>query len=139
MTSDTSSDSSKLNRVINIVFLEDEPDLSIIIRMTLEYMQNIEAIVIPNAEEALEYFEKNHEEIDVIVSDHYLPGMTGIEFLEIIKEKYPKIVRYVVTGSIQNEVFIEAKEKAEPQHIFEKPLIIEDIIYEIVKLFLSRQ
>jgi len=36
--------------------------------------------------------------IEVVVSDHSMPGMTGVEFLSVVKRLYPKIIRVVVSG-----------------------------------------
>ncbi len=117
---------------IKILFVEDEPDLIVIIRMSLEYMENIQAIVVPDAESALEFLELNS--VDAVVSDHYLPGMLGIDLLTKIKNEYPDIERFLITGSILDEVFENAEKLAKPTAIFEKPLIIEDIIQKIVSI-----
>jgi len=39
-----------------------------------------------------------HTEIDVIVSDQRMPGMTGVEFLRKVKTLYPHTVRIVLSG-----------------------------------------
>ena len=117
--------------IIHILFVEDEPDLNVLINLSLEYTDGIEAEVVPSAEDAIKYLETH--KVDAIVSDHYLPKMLGIDLLVYVKEKYPKISRFLLTGSIQNEVFQRANKEAEPLAIFEKPLIIQDIIEEVLK------
>jgi CheY-like chemotaxis protein len=49
-----------------------------------------------NAEAALEILA--HNEVGVILSDHRMPGMTGIELLSQIKTQYPHTVRLVLSG-----------------------------------------
>lgn len=49
-----------------------------------------------SGEEALEIMAKN--DIGVILSDHRMPGMTGIELLSRVKTMYPNTVRLVLSG-----------------------------------------
>jgi len=39
-----------------------------------------------------------HNEVHVVMADHRMPEMTGTEFLTLVKERYPDIVRLVFTG-----------------------------------------
>jgi YesN/AraC family two-component response regulator len=41
------------------------------------------------------------EEIHVVVTDMRMPGMDGLELIQTIKEKYPHIVRIVLSGYAQ--------------------------------------
>ncbi len=50
-------------------------------------------------EEALEIMQQ--EEIHVVVTDMRMPGMDGLELIQTIKEKYPHIVRIVLSGYAQ--------------------------------------
>lgn len=49
-----------------------------------------------SAEEGLALLETTP--IDVVVSDQRMPGMTGSEFLCVVREKYPDTVRLMLTG-----------------------------------------
>jgi putative two-component system response regulator len=49
-----------------------------------------------SAEKGLELL--NEQDIGVVLSDRIMPGMDGIEFLGMVKEKYPDIVRILLTG-----------------------------------------
>ena len=49
-----------------------------------------------SGEEGLNILEK--ENVQVILSDHKMPGMSGAEFLGIVKEKYPATIRIMLTG-----------------------------------------
>jgi CheY-like chemotaxis protein len=122
------SSSSKLH----ILFVEDEPDLQKVIQLALKSDDTIIFEVVSSAEKAIEYL-KDHE-VDAIVSDHYLPGMTGVELLKSLKDSNPNIIRFLLTGSVENEVFEMAEQDAMPVKIFEKPLILEDIINEIKEI-----
>lgn len=49
-----------------------------------------------SCKEALEILER--EEVHVIVTDMLMPEMNGLEFLKVVREKYPQIVRLVLSG-----------------------------------------
>ena len=56
--------------------------------------------------EALEFLRKNPA--DVIIPDHRMPGMTGIEFLIKARKLYPDVVRVLLTGYADMGVAIRA-------------------------------
>ncbi|MGH6645513.1 EAL domain-containing protein [Aquabacterium sp.] len=47
-------------------------------------------------------------EVDVILSDQRMPGMTGVEFLRRAKELYPKTVRMVLSGYTELQSITDA-------------------------------
>ncbi len=58
----------------------------------------------PNAQAALEHLEKNPCEL--IVTDIQMPVMDGAAFLEIVREKYPKIIRFALSGHAQRDIML---------------------------------
>lgn len=44
---------------------------------------------------------------DVIVSDMKMPGMSGVEFLRIIKERYPSTVRLILSGYSDRDLILQ--------------------------------
>jgi DNA-binding response OmpR family regulator len=36
--------------------------------------------------------------VDLVLSDHKMPGMTGSEFLREVSERWPTVVRVLITG-----------------------------------------
>ena len=59
-----------------------------------------------SGKEALEILEKN--EVHVIVTDMRMPEMGGLELLKAVKEKYPHIVRMVLSGYTQVTTLLTA-------------------------------
>lgn len=51
-----------------------------------------------SAAEALEWLESNADACDIIVSDHGMIGMTGLQLLQIVAERYPAIRRVLLSG-----------------------------------------
>jgi CheY-like chemotaxis protein len=56
-----------------------------------------EVLTSSSGAEALQLIE-NSEPIQVVVSDHRMPGLSGAQFLQAVREKYPLIVRVLLTG-----------------------------------------
>jgi CheY-like chemotaxis protein len=59
--------------------------------------------------------------VDVIVSDQRMPGMTGVQFLRIAKEKYPDTVRIVLSGYTELQSVTEAVNEGAIYKFLTKP------------------
>jgi len=72
-----------------------------------------------NALEGLELLEKH--QFGVIVSDHLMPKMTGVEFLSQVKERYPDTVRIILSGYIDLNLVTDAINKGAIYKFLNKP------------------
>lgn len=90
--------------------------------------------VAESADEALEIIEElQAEETDilVIVSDWLMPGIKGDEFLIRVHQKYPKIIKVMLTGQADEAAIQRAKEKAELHNCLYKPWSSQELIETI--------
>jgi diguanylate cyclase (GGDEF)-like protein/PAS domain S-box-containing protein len=85
------------------------------------------------AEEALEIL--GREEIDVIVSDQRMPGMTGTELLSRVKEMYPDIVRIVLSGYTDLAAITNAINEGAIYKFLTKPWTDEELRTQIRDAF----
>lgn len=67
------------------------------------------------------------EEISVVLSDQRMPGMTGTEFLSIVKEKYPESVRVVLSGYADAATILDSINKGAIYRFLTKPWNDEEI------------
>jgi DNA-binding NtrC family response regulator len=58
------------------------------------------------AEEGLKVLE--NEKFDVIISDHRMPGMSGVELLEKVGIDYPHMTRIIISEYVNDEVIRSA-------------------------------
>jgi CheY-like chemotaxis protein len=68
-----------------------------------------------NADEALELIEELHEEdvsILLIISDWLMPGIKGDELLIRVHEKFPKVIKILLTGQADEVAINRAKNEA---------------------------
>jgi putative nucleotidyltransferase with HDIG domain len=122
-----------------ILVVDDERDILELLQETFEDAGYQVSIAV-NATDALEIFEK--ENPDVILSDNRMPGMSGIEFFEEVREKASDSVRILMTGYADLNIAIEAINRGWVYKFVAKPFKLEEILvtiqraleyYEIVK------
>lgn len=79
--------------------------------------------------EALRLLENN--EVQVILSDQRMPGMTGVEMLTEVRERYPEIIRMVLSGYSDISAISDAVNKGNIYKFLFKPwdneLLLENI------------
>jgi len=84
-----------------------------------------------NAEDALEIIDELDEEgtnVLVIVSDWLMPGLKGDEFLIKVHEKFPKIVKVLLTGQADQEAVDRARDQANLHRCIHKPWSSKELI-----------
>jgi CheY-like chemotaxis protein len=84
-----------------------------------------------NAEDAFEIIEEldaENVEILVIVSDWLMPGLKGDEFLIKVHEKFPKIIKVLLTGQADEEAVERARIHANLHKCISKPWQVNDLI-----------
>jgi two-component system NtrC family sensor kinase len=73
----------------------------------------------PDATVGLKVLEQ--EPVQVVVSDYRMPGMSGVEFLRAVKERWPRIQRVLLTGQADSTAIEEAVNQAEIFRFIWKP------------------
>jgi len=87
-----------------------------------------------NAEDALEIIEElvaENIQILVIVSDWLMPGLKGDEFLIKVHQKFPNIVKVLLTGQADKEAVERARAKANLHRCIHKPWKTSELIETI--------
>ena len=84
-----------------------------------------------SGKEALEILESN--EVHVICTDMRMPEMNGLELLRIVKEKYPQIVRLVLSGYTQVGMLLTAINQGEIFKFITKPWKLEEEFKTIIE------
>jgi response regulator RpfG family c-di-GMP phosphodiesterase len=80
---------------IKILYVDDEENnlLSFKACFRIKY----EVFLAISAKVGLEILD-NHQEIQVVITDQRMPDTTGVEFLQLLIEKYPNPIRIMLTG-----------------------------------------
>jgi len=78
-----------------------------------------------SAEEALAAFER--EPVHLVMADQRMPGMTGIQLIQRIREQHPEVMRVVFTGYIDMNTAIDAINKGQVFRFVTKPWRDDDL------------
>jgi CheY-like chemotaxis protein len=84
-----------------------------------------------NANEALALLRDLREEktdVLIIVSDWLMPGMKGDEFLTLVHQEFPKVVKVLLTGQADEAAIERAKGQANLHAYLRKPWNSEELI-----------
>ena len=118
-----------------ILIIDDEPTVRAVLRDALSR----EPYVILSAgcaEEALPILER--KEVDVVISDEKMPGMSGTEFLAVVRKKYPDSIRMILTGHASLESAVRAINEGEIYRFFTKPCNVLDVALSVRKALQQR-
>ncbi len=84
-----------------------------------------------DVKEALEIVKKN--EVDIVISDMYMPNLNGIDLIKKIKQLSPKIEIILVTANASIDNAIEAIKEGAYTYI-QKPVNVEELLLNIKKI-----
>jgi DNA-binding NtrC family response regulator len=118
-----------------ILYVDDEPAIGLILQDTLERLGH-SAIGATNVPEALSAMSRGN--IDLIISDFRMPGLSGLEFLELLRDQGRDVPLIMLTGygTIEHAV---AAIKAGAADYITKPLQAEQLQHAVSQaLELSR-
>lgn len=91
----------------HILFVDDEPNiLRGLRRMLYPLRNNWEMVFAENGREALGRL--GESSYDVIVSDMRMPGMDGAHLLSEVRQRYPHIVRIILSGHSDREMILRS-------------------------------
>lgn len=92
---------------MRVLFVDDERNVLSGIRRNLRpYHRRWEMRFVTSGREALEVLEL--EPMDLVVSDIRMPGMNGIELLREVRQRWPQVLRMVLSGESDREALLEA-------------------------------
>lgn len=107
-----------------VLVVDDEPTITELLKDALSRGSDI-ILSAPSAEEALGILDR--EQVDVVISDEMMPGMSGSEFLSVVRKKYPDTIRMILTGHASLESAIRAINEGEIYRFFTKPCNVFDL------------
>jgi response regulator RpfG family c-di-GMP phosphodiesterase len=101
-----------------ILCVDDEPNILNALKRLLR-KEDYQIMTANSGAEGLALLEKNN--VHLVISDHRMPEMSGTEFLKVVKEKYPDIIRITLTGYTEVDAITEAINKGHIYKFFLKP------------------
>jgi two-component system NtrC family sensor kinase len=112
-----------------ILLVDDEPNNLLVLRGFLDDEERWVIHEAATGEEALAIAEKTP--LDVVVSDHRMPGMSGVDLLEKLRRLRPDVAGIVLTGYADMNALEAAINRANAFRFLRKPWEPADILEAI--------
>ncbi len=135
------------NLIELLVFMENKEvlvveDSKISAKIICDLLQTIflKAHISSSGEEALNILETN-KNISLIISDHYMENLDGLEFVKKLrsnKSKYSRIPVIMITTGVSNKVKIDFFKNSITDFL-EKPILQEELKAKIIGIFSNKK
>ena len=100
-----------------IIYVDDEESAVVIFEAAFD--DDYELYLARSAREALEILHR--VPIHLVVADQRMPGMTGVQLLEVIQNEFPDVMRMILTGYSDIDTIIRAINSGRVHHYAAKP------------------
>jgi len=115
-----------------ILFVDDEVNiLKALKRLTRHEPWTV--LCASRGAEALETLERSPAQ--VVVSDQRMPEMSGVDMLQAVRDRYPDVVRMMLTGYTEMNVAVDAINRGEIYRLITKPWNDEELKATIRQAF----
>lgn len=113
---------------LRVLFVDDETSVLDALKRMLHPLRNMWSMTfVTSAQTALEAMEQ--EAFDVIVCDIKMPDMDGAELLELIRKRYPRTLRLVLSGQYSEAMAMRLVRSA--HRFIAKPCTREELLTSI--------
>lgn len=128
-----------MNTSFTILYVDDEADN--LLGFAAVFKRLYRVLTAADAAEALLVLEQ--ESVDLMLTDNRMPGLSGIELLSEVKQRFPTLIRMLVTGYADMHTAIDAINKGKVYHFLLKPWNVDElkeaIAYALEGLRLKRE
>ena len=116
----------------SILLVDDEPHILSALQRTLRAL-NLSVLTANNAGEALAILAENS--VQVILTDHKMPDMSGADLIEIVKREYPDIISIMLSGQADYEQVIHLLNERAVFKFIKKPWSNTEVLETIETAF----
>ncbi|MCZ2128443.1 MAG: response regulator [Anaerolineales bacterium] len=111
----------------HILLVDDQRDILRLLRSTLDTLKNKELVIYEaqSGEEAL--LVASRDQIDLLVTDYKLPGMSGVEFMRKVRARHPEVRVIFITATTDREMRDDMLNSG-AFGIFDKPIPLADFL-----------
>ena len=112
----------------NVLFVDDEENILHSLKRLLR-KEGYRIHTATNGSDGLEIL--NNQDVHLVVTDQRMPEMSGTEFLAKVKEKYPEVIRIVLSGYTEVDSITESINKGHIYKFMLKPWNDQNLKLEI--------
>lgn len=106
----------------NVLIVDDNPNMSSLLSEMLEIF-DFTSVSAKDGREALEMLEKG--KFSLVITDVRMPNMSGVELLQAVKKKNPKLPVVMISGYNIEE--FQGDDNFKPDGFLSKPFMMSDI------------
>lgn len=121
-----------------VLYVDDEASNLLVFEAALK--KHLPVLTATSGEKALELLRAH--EVAVLVADQRMPGMTGVQLIEVVKGEFPDVLRMLMTAYSDLDAAIDAINLGQVQRYIQKPWEPVQLRSELTQardLFLSRR
>src|SRR5664279_1277424 len=119
-----------------ILLVEDEAAVREVTREALE-MGGYRVLEASGPEEASQIVSNRATEIDMLLTDVVMPGISGTELARQLSESRPNLVTVFMSGYAEREV-LRAETRRVMRHHIQKPFTIEGLLSRVAEALAAR-
>jgi len=128
----TVSHDSRARLVGHVLVCEDEPAIRRVVSRTLGSC-GLQVIECASADEALRELERSGADIDLLISDVVMPGMSGVELMRTTRQLHPGIPVMLMTGYAEG-LFDDDPQTQRADAVLAKPFRGEELLAQVREL-----
>ena len=111
-----------------IIFVDDEQMMLEMIKFTISrILIDIDIEIFDCPLKAIDFFENNHHQIDIVVSDFKMPDMNGIELISHLKKINKTIKMGIMSALVQDDKITEPYDSSNIDFYIPKPTTSQEI------------
>lgn len=107
----------------NVLYVDDTEQNLILFEYTFKNDFNV--VLARSGTEVLKLLQD--KEFEVLVTDQRMPGMNGTELLAIVSEKYPDIMRFILTAYTDFQTVVDGVNNGKIYGYFNKPINTDEV------------
>lgn len=106
-----------------ILVVDDERDICELVQLTLEGL-GFEVLLGHSGEEGLKHVRSRGNDIQLVMLDLAMPGMSGVDVLGNIKQEFPEVPVVIMSGYVTDKSEVAALGATD---VLQKPFLLSDV------------
>lgn len=123
---------------IKVLYIDDETNN--LVAFKASFRRVFQVYTATSAAEGMSILTKHR--VHIIIADQRMPGSTGVEFFDVVRDAYPDPVRILLTGYTDIEAIIDAINKGQIFRYIKKPwdeLELQTAIYNAYEVYSTKR
>ena len=125
---------------MKVLVVDDEEGIRNVLQRLLARLPDPPPVIIETAESAEQAIELlEHNKYALILTDFNMGGKDGVFLLATARERWPEMLRTLMTGYTDEQIMTDAKEKGAAAAVIRKPWNNQDLVKVVQTLLKNEQ